>query len=313
MPKATAVWLLDNTTLTFKQISEFCNLHPLEVQAIADGELAQGIVGMNPITTGQLTREEIKRCEDDSTQELKLTVSSEQIKRTTSGTRYTPIARRQDRPNAIYWLLKNYPTVTDAQICRLVGTTKSTIDLIRTRKHWNIQNIKAENPILLGIFSQLDLDQILTYNENKVNAVKKEKPIKKKRVPKLIKGSTTKKTAAKKSITRKGTKKMTEKKETVKKTTAKKAAPKKAAAKPAVKKATVKKTATKKVATKKPAVKKTAAKSAVKKVVSKKPAAKKASAKPVVKKVAAKKPVAKKVVAKSTKKPAAKKTVKNSK
>jgi len=174
MPKATAVWLLDNTTLTFEQISEFCNLHLLEVQAIADGEFAQGIVGMNPITAGQLTAEEIKRCEDDPSQKLQLSISSQQQKRSASGARYTPIARRQDRPNAIYWLLKNHPTLTDTQICKLVGTTKSTIDLIRTRKHWNIQNIKAENPVLLGITSQQELDKVLAHNELKGRNPKKE-------------------------------------------------------------------------------------------------------------------------------------------
>ena len=159
MPKATAVWLVDNTSLTFEQIAQFCTLHPLEVKAIADGEAAQGIKGMDPVMTGQLSRDEIAKAEKDPNHRLKLQdpkVRVPESKR--KAPRYTPLSKRQDRPNAILWLVRNHPELKDAQISRLVGTTKSTIEQIRDRKHWNSQNLVPMDPVTLGLCSQIDLD-----------------------------------------------------------------------------------------------------------------------------------------------------------
>lgn len=159
MPKATAVWLVDNTALSFEQIAQFCGLHPLEVSAIADGEAAQGIKGMDPIMTGQLTREEIDKGVADPNHRLHLSdpkVRVPESKR--KAPRYTPLSKRQDRPNAILWLVRNHPELKDAQISRLVGTTKSTIDQIRERKHWNANNLVPMDPVTLGLCSQIDLD-----------------------------------------------------------------------------------------------------------------------------------------------------------
>lgn len=159
MPKATAVWLVDNTSLSFDQIAEFCTLHPLEVKAIADGESAQGIKGMDPIITGQLTRDEIVRAEGDENYRLKLAppkVRVPEAKR--KGPRYTPVSKRQDRPNAILWLVRNHPELKDPQISKLVGTTKSTIEQIRERTHWNSANLQPLDPVTLGLCSQIDLD-----------------------------------------------------------------------------------------------------------------------------------------------------------
>ncbi len=159
MPKATAVWLVDNTALTFEQIAEFCGLHPLEVQGIADGEVAQGIVGLDPIANGQLTPEEIERCTKDPTARLRLAEREgpkPQVR--AKGARYTPVSKRQDRPNAIAWLLRYHPELSDAQITRLVGTTKPTINAVRERTHWNSPNIKPQDPVTLGLCKQMDLD-----------------------------------------------------------------------------------------------------------------------------------------------------------
>ena len=159
MPKATAVWLVDNTALSFDQIATFCKLHPLEVKAIADGESAQGIKGLDPIATGQLSREEIARGEANPNHKIKLSdpkVRVPESKR--KGPRYTPVSKRQDRPNAILWLVRNHPELKDAQISRLVGTTKSTIEQIRDRTHWNSANLTPMDPVTLGLCSQIDLD-----------------------------------------------------------------------------------------------------------------------------------------------------------
>jgi hypothetical protein len=160
MPKATAVWLVENTALTFDQIAEFCKLHPLEVKAIADDEGVQSIIGRDPIGTGQLTREELARGEANPNYKLKLAVSKvhlpEQKKK--KGPRYTPVSRRQDRPNAILWLVRNHAELKDSQIMRLVGTTKSTIEAIRERTHWNAANLTPMDPVTLGLCSQIDLD-----------------------------------------------------------------------------------------------------------------------------------------------------------
>ncbi|WP_436638980.1 DUF1013 domain-containing protein [Microbaculum sp. FT89] len=160
MPKATAIWLVDNTSLSFRQIAEFCALHELEVNAIADGEAAQGIKGVDPVLTGQLTREEIDRCQKDSSAKLKLAEPKVRIPVTKKrkGPRYTPVSRRQDRPNAILWLVRNHPELKDAAIMRLVGTTKATINSIRERTHWNATNLQPMDPVTLGLCSQIDLD-----------------------------------------------------------------------------------------------------------------------------------------------------------
>jgi uncharacterized protein len=160
MPKATAVWLVDNTSLTFEQIAEFCGLHVLEVKGIADGDVAHGIKGMDPISSGQLSREEIAAAEEDPSHRLKLSEPKVEVPevKTKRGPRYTPVSRRQDRPNAILWLLRNHPELKDSQIMRLVGTTKPTIIAIRERSHWNSPNLQAQDPVTLGLCSQIDLD-----------------------------------------------------------------------------------------------------------------------------------------------------------
>lgn len=159
MPKATAVWLVDNTSLSFEQIAAFCGLHPLEVQGVADGDVAAGIMGVNPIQNGQLTREEIEKAEADPEYRMKIEDPKVRVaaaKR--KGPRYTPISRRNERPNAIKWLLRNHPELKDAQIMRLVGTTKSTIDAVREGSHWNTANLTPSDPVTLGLCSQIDLD-----------------------------------------------------------------------------------------------------------------------------------------------------------
>ena len=160
MPKATAVWLVENTSLTFDQIAAFCQLHPLEVKGIADGEVAAGIRGHDPVTSGQLTRDEIARGEKNAEHKLQLAVSKVRLPevKKTRGPRYTPLSRRQDRPNAILWLLRNHPELKDAQVMRLAGTTKSTLQAIRERSHWNSPNLTPMDPVTLGLCSQIDLD-----------------------------------------------------------------------------------------------------------------------------------------------------------
>ncbi len=154
MPKATAVWLVENTTLTFEQIADFCGMHALEVQAVADGEVAIGIVGLDPVANGQLNQDEITRCEADDSARLTLLKSEHAVPRRQKGARYTPVSKRQDRPNAIAWLLKTFPELADSQICKLVGTTKPTIKKIRERTHPNIANLNPQDPVLLGICSR---------------------------------------------------------------------------------------------------------------------------------------------------------------
>lgn len=159
MPKATAVWLVENTALTFEQIAEFCGMHPLEVQGIADGEVSSSVRGLDPVAGGQLTAEEIERCEKDVKAHLEIKSTAKQyISKKSKGSRYTPVARRQDKPDAIAWLIKHFPTMTDAQICKLVGTTKNTINAVRGKTHWNSSNIKPRDPVLLGLCTQTHLD-----------------------------------------------------------------------------------------------------------------------------------------------------------
>ncbi|MDP1911300.1 MAG: DUF1013 domain-containing protein [Hyphomicrobium sp.] len=160
MPKATAVWLVANTSLTFEQIASFCGLHVLEVKGIADGDVAQGIKGLDPVTSGQLTREAIEEAEREPSRDLHLAEPKVIVPETPSrkGPRYTPVSRRQDRPNAVLWLLRNHPELKDSQIMRLVGTTKPTITQIRERSHWNAPNLTPQDPVTLGLCSQIDLD-----------------------------------------------------------------------------------------------------------------------------------------------------------
>jgi hypothetical protein len=163
MPKATAVWLIDNTALSFEQISDFCKLHILEVQAIADGEVNIGIMGFNPIDNGQLSIDEINRCEKDQDANLKsLSSRLPELSSKTKGPRYVPLSRRGDKPNAIAWLVKYHYELKDSQIVRLIGTTKSTIEKIRNRSHWNILNITAKHPVLLELCSYEDLNKAIT-------------------------------------------------------------------------------------------------------------------------------------------------------
>ena len=172
MPKATAVWLVDNTSLTFEQIADFCGLHPLEVKGIADGEVARDIRGADPIANGQLTREELDRAGANPKYRMKAQKSrhAELLKPAKKAPRYTPVSRRQDRPDAIAWFVRNHPEVTDAQIAKTLGTTKATIDQVRDRTHWNSANIKPVDPVTLGLVTQLELDALV-----KVAAEKKAK------------------------------------------------------------------------------------------------------------------------------------------
>ncbi len=160
MPKATAVWLVENTALSFRQIADYCNLHELEVKGIADGDVATGIKGLDPVTGGQLTRDEIEKGEADPNYRLKILESKVNIpvQKSTGGPRYTPVSRRGDRPDAIVWLLRYHPELPDSAVMKLVGTTKSTIAAIKDRSHWNSANIKPVDPVSLGLCSQLELD-----------------------------------------------------------------------------------------------------------------------------------------------------------
>lgn len=164
MPKAIAVWLVDNTSLTFKQIGEFTGFHELEIKGIADGEVASSITGIDPVTSGQLDKSELERCSKDPTTRLVLKRSNtyESLKsQAKKGAKYTMIARRQDKPDAIYWLIKNFPDIKDSSIVKLIGTTKTTIATIRDRTHWNMANIRQRDPVFLGICSQVDLDNLI--------------------------------------------------------------------------------------------------------------------------------------------------------
>ena len=182
MRKATAVWLVENTSLTFSQIANFCGLHELEVSGIADGEVASGIRGMDPITSNQLTEKEIKRCESDPNSKLELIINPATIGETKRrGPRYTPLSKRQDKPAAIAWLVKFYPDLPDSQIIKLVGTTKPTIKAVRERSHWNITNIVPTDPVLLGLCKQVELDKAIekidkknSSNNSTENLTKKE-------------------------------------------------------------------------------------------------------------------------------------------
>ena len=178
MRKATAVWLLDNTTLTFRQIANFCGLHELEISGIADGEVASGIRGIDPIINSQLTADEIKKCEANENLDLQLYKNPAAVGENRSrGPKYTPLSKRQDKPAAIAWLVKFHPDMTDGQISRLIGTTKNTIKAIRERTHWNINNLTPTDPVILGLCKQIELQKVLDKissknpNEAQVNEI----------------------------------------------------------------------------------------------------------------------------------------------
>ena len=162
MPKATAVWLIEKTGLTFVQIADFCGMHPLEVQAIADGEVAQGIVGYDPVANSQVTQADITRCEADPAARLKLLATTLPAPKRLRGARYTPVAKRNDRPDGIAYLLRSFPQLSEAQVGKLMGTTKDTIQKVRDRTHWNSANIKPRDPVILGLCSQSDLNMAVS-------------------------------------------------------------------------------------------------------------------------------------------------------
>ncbi|KCZ88563.1 DUF1013 domain-containing protein [Hyphomonas jannaschiana] len=179
MPKATAVWLLDNTSLTFAQIADFCGLHHLEVKGIADGDVAENMRGVDPIAGGILSREEIQRGEADEGYRLKVAESKiahiPQPKR--KGSRYTPVIRRQDKPDAVAWFIRNHPEVSDAQISKLIGTTKSTINNVRDKSHWNSPNIRPVDPVTLGLCTQIELDEVIAKSAEKRRKMEAEKAL----------------------------------------------------------------------------------------------------------------------------------------
>ena len=179
MPKATAVWLVENTTLSFKQIANFCKLHELEVKGIADGDVAKGIKAYNPILAGQLTREEIDVCSKDSERSLMLTKKNEEVvvSKERKKVKYTPLSKRKDRPDSVLWLVKNFSKLTDGQIAKLVGSTKGTVSLIRNRTFWNLSNLTAKDPVILGLCSQIQFEKAL---EKADRRVKREKKLKEK-------------------------------------------------------------------------------------------------------------------------------------
>jgi len=176
MPMATAVWLVENTSLTFKQIAEFCKLHEVEVQGIADGEVAKGIVGYNPIMSGQLTREEIETCSKEPRKKLELLKKIEEVEiKERKKPKYTPLSKRQDRPDAILWLCKNASELTDGQISKLVGSTKGTVSLIRKRSYWNFSNLKPRDPVILALCTQEAFQKALDKAKRRVEREKKAK------------------------------------------------------------------------------------------------------------------------------------------
>ena len=238
MPKATAVWLVENTTLTFKQIGAFCELHELEVQAIADGDVAANIVGLNPVAAGQLTMEEIARCEADKNAVLVSIEPEGNVKALNSkNKKVLSPSQRSDKPCAILWVLRNCPEIIDSQICKLIGTTKPTIMALRDGTHRDMADLRPKNPVAIGLCKEKDLDDAIAVSKKWTETKSTKK--------KAGKKTTKKKTAAKKSV--------------AKKTVAKKASVKKTATKTAAKKTTAKKASAKKTASKKASTKKKAA------------------------------------------------------
>ena len=179
MPKATAVWLVENTTLSFKQIANFCNLHELEVKGIADGDVAKGIKAYNPILAGQLTRDEINLCSENHQRPLSLSKKNQEIvvSNERKKSKYAPISKRKDRPDAALWLAKNFPQLSDGQIAKMVGSTKGTVALIRNRTYWNFSSLSAKDPVILSLCSQLQFEKAV---EKADRRVKREKKLKEK-------------------------------------------------------------------------------------------------------------------------------------
>jgi len=281
MPKATAIWLVENTALTFRQISKFCEIHELEIQAIADGDISYNMIGLSPINNGQLTWQEIRRCEADESADLVPNVLEKNVKeRNAKAKKLLSPTQRNDKPSAILWILKNCPEIMDSQVCKLVGTTKATINKVRNGEYGD--DLFPKNPVAVGLCNERDLEAALAISqaqkelkEKKSEPKKKKAPAKKKNTKKAVKTTTAKK-AVKKAVAKKPAK------STAKKTAAKKVSEKKTAAK----KAPAKKTATKKTTAKKATVKKAATKTTAKKSAT----AKKAT----TKKTTTKKTVAKK-------------------
>ena len=174
MPKATAVWLVENTKISFKQIADFCNLHELEVKGIADGDVAKGIKAYNPILAGQLTREEIEACSKDANRMLAINIKTLDIKKERKKPRYVPLSKRQDRPEAVLWLLKNHPQLSDGQIGKLVGSTKNTVTLIRNKNYWNFSNLSAKDPVVSNLCSQIDIKNASAKADRRIKRKKKE-------------------------------------------------------------------------------------------------------------------------------------------
>ncbi len=177
MPKATAVWMIEKTALTFTQVADFCGMHPLEVQAIADGEVAQGIVGYDPVANMQVTKEEIARCEKDPAARLQMIPPANPVSKRSKAARYTPVAKRNDRPDAIAFVLRNFPQLSEAQVIKLLGTTKETIQKVRERSHWNSANIKPRDPVILGLCSQTDLNAMVQQANDRLEREGKAVPV----------------------------------------------------------------------------------------------------------------------------------------
>ena len=176
MPMATAVWLVENTTLTFKQIAEFCKLHEVEIQGIADGEVAKGIKPYNPIISGQLTKEEIELSSKDENRPLKISSSDIEISNANKKIKkYVPLSKRQDKPDSALWLIKQHPQLKDSQIAKLIGVTKNSVTAIRNKNYWNYNNLNAKDPVAMGLFSQKDLINSIEKAERRIKKEKKEK------------------------------------------------------------------------------------------------------------------------------------------
>ena len=176
MPMATAIWLVENTTLTFKQIAEFCKLHEVEIQGIADGEVAKGIKPYNPIISGQLTKEEIELSSKDENRPLKISSSDIEISNANKKIKkYVPLSKRQDKPDSVLWLIKQHPQLKDSQIAKLVGVTKNSVTAIRNKNYWNYNNLNAKDPVAMGLFSQKDLINSIEKTERRIKREKKEK------------------------------------------------------------------------------------------------------------------------------------------
>ena len=257
MPKATAVWLVENTALTFRQISRFCEIHELEIQAIADGDIASNIVGLSPINNGQLSWEEIHRCEADASADLIPNILEKNVQeRNAKAKKLLSPNQRNDKPAAISWILKNCPEIIDSQICKLIGTTKPTINKVRAGEYGTADVLVPKNPVAVGFCTEKDLDAALAISQSQSKIKESQKAPKKKTKKTPAKKAVAKKPAAKKNVAKKTTVKKAAVKSTTKKAPAKKAAAKKPAAKKNVaKKTTVKKAAVKSTTKKTPAKK----------------------------------------------------------